>query len=302
MASVSFVIPVYNKARYLKFVLNSLANQNGEFDREFIFINDGSTDGSLEILRSYTKNWKNSRIICQSNKGSAHATNVGISHAKKEYIKFLDADDILFSNTTITLLCFLEKYKEIVLAYGLQRKTEDISKVSLKKKINLNFEIISKPLDLAMRNSMFNPSQFLVKTDLCKDVGGCDERIKFSQEYSLTLKLALKGKFLKLNDFVTVLPIIAPGQISENKIEQIYRVSKALELFLKDNNNLSKKILAKAQRRLTGRAWRFAKRNLGASYFSKWFLFYLKGILGVNTNSIKIIEEANKVYKQLHFK
>ena len=51
MASVSFVIPVYNKARYLKFVLNSLANQNGEFDREFIFINDGSTDGSLEILR-----------------------------------------------------------------------------------------------------------------------------------------------------------------------------------------------------------------------------------------------------------
>ena len=36
---------------------------------------------------------------------------------------------------------------------------------------------------------MFNPSQMLARTDICKSVGGCDERIKFSQEYSLTLKL-----------------------------------------------------------------------------------------------------------------
>ena len=53
------------------------------------------------------------------------------------------------------------------------------------------------PIKLAMKNSMFNPSQFLVRTDLCKKVGGCDERIKFSQEYSLTLRLSVFGKFIR---------------------------------------------------------------------------------------------------------
>ena len=113
----------------------------------------------------------------------------------------------------------------------------------------------------------------------------------------MTLRLALKGKFLKIDDFVTVLPFVAPGQISENKTEQIYRVSKALELFIKDNK-LSNITLLKAQRRLTGRAWRFARRKLGLSYFSKWFYYYLRGLVGINSDIIKTCEEANKIYKQ----
>ena len=82
---------------------------------------------------------------------------------------------------------------------------------------------------------MFNPSQFLVRTDICKKVGGCDERIIHSQEYSLTLKLAKAGDFIRLNHPLAILPEKAPGQISEKKINQIYRVSKSLEFFLIDN-------------------------------------------------------------------
>ena len=59
MSSVSFVIPVFNKEKYLTYVLDSLYNQTGSFKREFIFINDGSTDGSLQLLKSKTKDWKN---------------------------------------------------------------------------------------------------------------------------------------------------------------------------------------------------------------------------------------------------
>ena len=94
-----------------------------------------------------------------------------------------------------------------------------------------NFSIIDKPVKKAMRNSMFNPSQFLVRTDLCKRVGGCDERIKFSQEYSLTLKLSLLGNFARLNYPIAILPARAPGQISEKKNNQIHRVSRALEYY-----------------------------------------------------------------------
>ena len=46
MSSVSFVVPVFNKSLYLKPVINSLKSQKGDFDKEYIFIDDGSTDDS----------------------------------------------------------------------------------------------------------------------------------------------------------------------------------------------------------------------------------------------------------------
>ena len=51
MSSVSFVIPVFNKEKYLTYVLDSLHNQTGSFKREFIFINDGSTDGVITAVK-----------------------------------------------------------------------------------------------------------------------------------------------------------------------------------------------------------------------------------------------------------
>ena len=52
MSSVSFVVPVFNKSSYLKYVVNSISSQKGDFDKEYIFIDDGSTDDSLKILKS----------------------------------------------------------------------------------------------------------------------------------------------------------------------------------------------------------------------------------------------------------
>ena len=218
MSSVSFVVPVYNKSSYLDHVVRSLKNQIGHFEKEYIFIDDGSTDQSYTKLLKLTKNLKNSKILKQKNKGSANATNLGIKKAKMKYLKFLDADDVILSKTTSSLMNILEKNPNLVLAYGLQRKVNNLESVNLSENFDAsNFSVIDKPVKKAMRNSMFNPSQFLVRTDLCKKVGGCDERIKFSQEYSLTLKLSLLGGFARLNFPVAVLPFNAPGQISEKK-------------------------------------------------------------------------------------
>ena len=299
MSSVSFVIPVFNKSLFLKNIVNSLKVQKGAFKKEFIFVDDGSTDNSYKMLLDLTKNLKNSKIIRQKNKGSANATNVGIKNAKMTYLKFLDADDLILSNTTLSLLKILEKNPEVILAYSLQRKVMDLNTVDLYETFDLNnYSIISNTVKKAMRNSMFNPSQCLVRTKPCKDVGGCDERIRYSQEYSLTLKLSMLGKFARLNYPTTILPIKAPGQISEKKIDQIYRVSKALELFLEDNPELNLDLRLFAQRRLTARAWRFAKKYKKSSFFSKWFKLYLKGILKSKSDIIKNCQDANKVYEE----
>ena len=122
MTSVSYVIPVFNKSKFLKPVVNSLKSQKGPFKKEFIFIDDGSTDESYKILKEETKNLKNCLILKQKNKGSANATNVGIKYAKMKYIKFLDADDVILSNSTKILIDILEKNSNCIVAYGLQRK------------------------------------------------------------------------------------------------------------------------------------------------------------------------------------
>ena len=298
MTSVSFVVPVYNKSNFLKPVIRSIKSQKGKFKKEYIFIDDGSTDDSYRILKQETKGMKDCQIIKQENKGSANATNQGIKTAKMKYIKFLDADDLILSDSTKLLVDILEKNSSCILAYGLQRKVENIVNVNLNERIN-NYEIemIENPTKLAMRNSMFNPSQFLVRTSICKSVGGCDERIRFSQEYSLTLRLSKIGPFVRLNYPIAILPFSAPGQISEKKNNQIFRVSKALELFINENNDLPIKTRLYAQRRLTARAWRFARNNKIKNSYLKYFILYLIGLLRINIKPLEVCKQANKIYE-----
>ena len=90
----------------------------------------------------------------------------------------------------------------------------------------------------------------------------------------MTLKLAHIGNFIRVNYPVAILPERAPGQISEKKNNQIYRVSKSLEFFIKDNPKLELKSKLYAQRRLTARAWRFARnKRLPKCIINTFFIF-----------------------------
>ena len=106
---VSFVVPVYDKAPYLPGVLERLAAQRGDFDREYIFVDDGSTDGSLAILKERTAGWPDTSIVEQANHGVAHATNRGLERARMPFVKFCDADDLLVDGATQALLDALSR-------------------------------------------------------------------------------------------------------------------------------------------------------------------------------------------------
>ena len=121
------------------------------------------------------------------------------------------------------------------------------------------------------------------------------KELNFSQEYSLTLKLS-KLVFIKINYPIAILPFSAPVRISE-KNNQIFRVSKALELFIKENCDLPVRIRLYAQRRLTARAWRFARNNKIKNLYIKYFILYLIGLLRINIQLLKVCRQANKIYE-----
>ena len=92
MPKVSIIVPVYNVEEYLERCLDSLVNQTLK-DIEIIIVNDGSTDGSKEIIQEYINKYKNIVYLEKKNGGLSSARNYGIPYAKGEYIGFVDSDD-----------------------------------------------------------------------------------------------------------------------------------------------------------------------------------------------------------------
>ena len=89
---VSVIVPVYNTSRYLRQCVDSLIHQTLK-DVEFIFVDDGSTDDSVEILRQYRKRDERIKVLEQENKYAGVARNNGMKQATGKYIIFLDSDD-----------------------------------------------------------------------------------------------------------------------------------------------------------------------------------------------------------------
>lgn len=97
---VSIIIPVYNAEKFLDECINSALNQTYG-DIEIIAIDDGSTDKSLSILQKYSDQIK---IISKENGGAASALNAGIKESIGEWIKWLNADDVLYPDAIDNLL------------------------------------------------------------------------------------------------------------------------------------------------------------------------------------------------------
>ena len=91
---LSVIIPVYNARQYLKQCIGTVLRQEvGEL--EVICVDDGSTDGSLELLRLLEREHPRLRVFAQENRSAGAARNLGLAHARGEYVHFLDADDYL---------------------------------------------------------------------------------------------------------------------------------------------------------------------------------------------------------------
>lgn len=96
--TISVVIPVYNDEKNIKTCLDSILLKQDLPGTEVICVDDGSSDGSLQILLDYQNKHSNVIVISQDNRGLSNARNRGLSIAKGEYVYFVDSDDYLADN------------------------------------------------------------------------------------------------------------------------------------------------------------------------------------------------------------
>lgn len=100
MIKLSIIIPIFNAEKYLLNCIKSTLKQDlSKSEYEIILINDGSTDGSEDIILQFTEVHENIIYLKQTNKGVSSARNLGLSIARGNYVTFIDADDTINENT-----------------------------------------------------------------------------------------------------------------------------------------------------------------------------------------------------------
>ena len=109
----SVVMPMYNAERYVAGATGSILAQTFT-DFEFVIVNDGSTDRSLEIVRHYERLDARVRVLSRPNTGIVGALNDGLSLARGEYIARMDADDIAYPHRLERQATYLDDHPDCV--------------------------------------------------------------------------------------------------------------------------------------------------------------------------------------------
>lgn len=182
---VSVIIPVYNKAAYIRQTLNSSLEQEYS-NTEFILVDDGSTDGSFEILSEYYEKFPQRIILIdQENKGVSAAINKGIQSSKGEYIQFLDADDVLSPDKIATQIKLLEGKSKSIIASCEWRMFKNSPKHSNSISYGV-FRDFDSGLHLVLRfwdhQEMMQPASYMTHRSLIQKAGPWDESLIINQD------------------------------------------------------------------------------------------------------------------------
>ncbi len=146
---VNIVIPVYNTERFIETTIKCLLNQTVQ-DFFAVFVNDGSTDGTLDILENYQKADDRFVVLSQENRGPGAARNMGLDYIYEfdsDYTIILDADDIYGETMLEDMIDKAEKTKaDIVICRG--KEYDNMTGNCAEMPYSLKYELLPKGKDV----------------------------------------------------------------------------------------------------------------------------------------------------------
>jgi glycosyltransferase involved in cell wall biosynthesis len=303
MTRVSFVVTIYNKALYLPFVVDGLARQRGGFEREFVFVDDGSTDGSVAALQALTAGWSQCRIISQPNAGPSSAMNAGLAVASGDFVKALDGDDMLTPDAVTNLLGAIETtgcglgfgaggtYR-LEAGLAAARAAADVPSATNAA------EILENTLRDCLRRAQTTPSAWLARSELVRRSGGCDTGV-FVQDYSIELRLAHLSRFARVPGIVFLAPERAPGRLSERGSQELHDINLALANFVEQTTDLAPSLRRYALKRAAGRARLYGRRHGKRGWLSPSTVRLLAASLGLGTADAAAIRATCRIFREL---
>jgi len=184
---VSVITPSLNQGQFIQETIESVLVQNYP-NIEYIVIDGGSTDGTLQILESYRSLEPRFKFISEPDRGQAHAINKGLKMAKGEIIGWLNSDDTYLPGSIIKAVEALESNVDWAMVYGKAYATNEENKI-----------LYAHPVEEFSHTKLFErciicqPAAFIRKKAL-EEINGIDEEFFFCMDYDLWMRLAKKHK------------------------------------------------------------------------------------------------------------
>lgn len=192
---ISVVVPLYNKSHNIKKTLNSILSQS--FQKiEIIVVNDGSTDGSADVVREIED--ERIKLICKENGGVCSARNRGIQEAKYDYIALLDADDGWDKDYLAEQVRLIHDFPEAAM-WGINFAELYDGKLirELPTGLPKGFRgIVEGYFDKTLQNGrvsdLFCSSSVVIRKSVFETAGMFDERIKYSEDIDMWYRIIVE--------------------------------------------------------------------------------------------------------------
>lgn len=201
---ISVIIPAYNAMGFIDGCLASVFGQRTTPPLEVIVVNDGSTDGTLDKLRSIDS------LICltQANLGPAAARNTGISQARGDFIAFLDIDDLWPENKLKKQIALLQQHPDAALCFGDCRQfdTERAWPRTLFEESGYGEQswgpgsYVPDAYGRLLRNNFITTGSVVVRRQALVEAGGFDESLRLVEDLELWLRIARRRPLIWSKD------------------------------------------------------------------------------------------------------
>jgi glycosyltransferase involved in cell wall biosynthesis len=210
--SVSVLLPAFNAEKYIGASIESILKQSYK-NFELVLIDDGSSDSTLQILKSYSNLDNRIVVISQKNSGLSSALNAGLNISKSEICARIDADDIAEIDRLRQQLVFLNENPDISVVGSWIKIFGDgcISRV-WKNPISPS-EIY---LTIFIRNPLFHPSVMFRKSRVLA-AGGYDVSVPYDQDYDLWIRMSKAG-----DQFANIPKALTRYRIHKDQMGVIY--------------------------------------------------------------------------------
>lgn len=234
----SVIIPTFNRAVFLREAIDSVLAQT-EKDFELIVVDDGSTDHTRELVAEYDDRI---RYFFQPNAGASAARNLGIRHARGDFITFLDSDDLWLPKKLARQIQWMAAYPHLLLCY-----TDEIW---IRHGVRVNQKMIHAKAGgwiypLCLPRCIISPSSVLMRRELFDAIGWFDEQLPVCEDYDFWLRVASRFEVGFISEPLIVKRGGHPDQLSQREWgNDCYRVTALLKIYASG-------VLDEAARRLT---------------------------------------------------
>jgi glycosyltransferase involved in cell wall biosynthesis len=190
----SIITPSYNQGEFLAETIESVIGQEGDFCIDYVIVDGGSTDNSVEVIKNYDsmlkeRTWPIScrgisfRWLSEADEGQSEALSKGFRMARGEFFAWLNSDDVYLPGALQTVTTFFSEHQDTGLLYGDAHYSDPTGEIIGRYRTeHFDFD------KLAWFNFICQPSAFFTRSAFVS-TGGMDESLLFAMDYDLWVRI-----------------------------------------------------------------------------------------------------------------